>query len=429
MENMLRLLEEGADPNERVQGFAPLMVAAKASNVPAMELLLLAGADVNAMNPEGDTALSIAVQKSPHVVECLLAHGACLPQEGTVAYGKLLAQIPRCPEKSLEALLRAGLDANARTEDGSTLLMRAAALGRVDMVRVLLAAGADANVVTPRGRTSLSFAMQGQPVGQVAEARMAIMSLLLEAGADPLRTLHGSNEFHSAAWGSRAQALCVLASKCPQGLEVPDELGRTPLMIAAWVADDETLRILLALGANVHARDKEGHGVLSYAARCRVVGEHHPNRLQLLVDKGVSLSADGPRAMMAASQSGTEQAVRWLLAAGMDACATVGDSGNTLLHIATHNEHDGVVEALIEGGAEVNAKNVVGHTPLHFVMTGLNRNRWHVISALLQAGADPYLCNNFDKNPIEWAAPEIREKLLKMLGIETRERSESESEE
>ena len=38
MENMLRLLEEGADPNERVQGFAPLMVAAKASNVPAMEL-------------------------------------------------------------------------------------------------------------------------------------------------------------------------------------------------------------------------------------------------------------------------------------------------------------------------------------------------------------------------------------------------------
>ena len=200
-------------------------------------------------------------------------------------------------------------------------------------------------------------------------------------------------------------------------------------MIAAQAGDEETLRMLLSLGADVHARDGRGDGVLSYAARCRRGGEYNLNRLALLVGKGASLSEDGPQALIAASQSGTVQAVRWLLAAGLDARATVGDSGNTLLHLATHNEHGGVVEALIQGGAEVNAKNVVGHTPLHFAMTGLNPNRWHVISVLLREGADPYLCNNFDQNAIEWASPEIRAKLLKLLRIEPKEPEKSESEE
>lgn len=86
-----------------------------------------------------------------------------------------------------------------------------------------------------------------------------------------------------------------------------------------------------------------------------------------------------------------------------------------------------MVEALIQGGAEVNAKNVVGHTPLHFAMTGLNPNRWHVISVLLREGADPYLCNNFDQNAIEWATPEIREKLLKLLKIEPKEPQKNDS--
>lgn len=149
--------------------------------------------------------------------------------------------------------------------------------------------------------------------------------------------------------------------------------------------------------------------------------------MQMLVEHGASLDTDGDLALVAASQSGTAEAVRWLLQAGMDARDTVGNSGNTLLHVATHNEHGGVVEALIQGGAEVNAKNVVGHTPLHFAMTGLNPNRWHVISVLLREGADPYLCNNFDQNAIEWATPEIREKLLKLLKIEPKEPQKTDS--
>lgn len=428
-EDLLQMLEQGADPNERVQGYTPLMVAAQRGNMVAMELLLEAGAEVNACSPAGETPLSLALRQPPHVVEWLLRHGATIPEPGSPEHRELLGQVMHCKAGCFELVLQAGLDPNTRMEDGSTLLMSAVANERVEMVRMLLEAGADVNASTPGGRTALGMAMRGRTVGKAEEKRVEIMRMLLEAGVNPLLTVHGSNAFHAAAWGSRAQALFLLVEQCPQGLEAPDDQGRTPLMIAAQAGDEETLRVLLALGANVHARDRAGHGVLSYAARCRRGGEYHLNRLKLLVENGVRLSEDGPMALIAASQSGTEPAVRWLVAAGLDARATVGDSGNTLLHLATHNEHGGVVEALIEGGADVNAKNVVGHTPLHFAMTGFNPNRWHVISVLLREGADPYLCNNFDQNAIEWARPEIRAKLLKLLGIEPKEPEKGETKE
>lgn len=428
-EVLLQILEQGADPNESVQGYTPLMVAAQRGHVAAMELLLYAGADANASTTAGETALSMALGQQAHVVECLLHYGAIIPEMGSPAHRELLGQVVHGQAGCFEALLKAGLDPDTRMEDGSTLLMSAVANEQLDKVHMLLEAGADVNAVTPGGRTALGTAMRGRVIGRAEERRLEIMRMLLEAGANPLLTVHGSNAFHAASWGSRAQALFLLAEKCPQGLESLDDQGRTPLMIAAQAGDEETLRMLLSLGADVHARDGRGDGVLSYAARCRRGGEYNLNRLALLVEKGASLSEDGSQALIAASQSGTVQAVRWLLAAGLDARATVGDSGNTLLHLATHNEHGGVVEALIQGGAEVNAKNVVGHTPLHFAMTGLNPNRWHVISVLLREGADPYLCNNFDQNAIEWASPEIRAKLLKLLRIEPKEPEKSESEE
>lgn len=428
-EDLLQMLEQGADPNVRVHGYTPLMVAARQGNMVAMELLLWAGADANAGTPEGQTALSLALGQQAHVVEWLLRHGATIPETGSPEHRELLGQVIHSKAGCVEALLKAGLDPNTRMEDGSTLLMSAVANERVEMVRLLIQAGADVNAATPGGRTALGTAMRGRIVGKAGEMRVEIMRMLLDAGVNPLLTVHGSNAFHAAAWGSRAQALFLLVEKCPQGLEVADDHGRTPLMIAAQAGDEETLRMLLALGANVHARDKEGYSALAYAARNRVADEYKLNRLKLLVEKGASIEADGHRALIAACQSGTVKSVRWLLSVGLDARATVGVSGNTLLHVATHNEHGGVVEALIQGGAEVNAKNVVGHTPLHFAMTGLNPNRWHVISVLLREGADPYLCNNFGQNAIEWASPEIRVKLLKLLEIEPKEPEKSESKE
>jgi ankyrin repeat protein len=46
-----------------------------------------------------------------------------------------------------------------------------------------------------------------------------------------------------------------------------DNLGRTPLMIAALTSKIDNLKILLSNGANVFAQDKEGKTIINYATQ------------------------------------------------------------------------------------------------------------------------------------------------------------------
>lgn len=64
---------------------------------------------------------------------------------------------------------------------------------------------------------------------------------------------------------------------------------------------------------------------------------------------------------------------------------------NTPLHYAALNEDSGPLEALIAAGANVNARNAEGATPLH--MTAF-ATRTKNAKLLLEAGADPLLKTN-----------------------------------
>jgi ankyrin repeat protein len=58
----------------------------------------------------------------------------------------------------VQALLKKGVDVNARNSGGVTALMIAAANSRADMVEILVRAGANVKVQTERGDTALSIA-------------------------------------------------------------------------------------------------------------------------------------------------------------------------------------------------------------------------------------------------------------------------------
>jgi hypothetical protein len=78
---------------------------------------------------------------------------------------------------SVEALLTGGADVNARTETGTTALMRAASFGQVELVHVLLNKGAEINQERNDGFTALSLA--------VFFGQIDVLKLLLQRGADP----------------------------------------------------------------------------------------------------------------------------------------------------------------------------------------------------------------------------------------------------
>mmetsp|Transcript_44132 Transcript_44132/g.90080 ORF Transcript_44132/g.90080 Transcript_44132/m.90080 type:complete len:280 (-) Transcript_44132:2349-3188(-) len=73
------LIRHGANPsdNDMPQGFTPLMVSAAKGKVHAVLLLIDRGADINAKNELGQTALHLAALNGhAHVIKALIAEGA-----------------------------------------------------------------------------------------------------------------------------------------------------------------------------------------------------------------------------------------------------------------------------------------------------------------------------------------------------------------
>lgn len=121
------------DPDE-----TPLMVAAKKGDLEAVRNLIQTGADVNARNQNGSTALTYALRNSGSSVQ------------------------------TINLLASAGADVNMADREGYTVLMRAAQAGDLDAVRLLLAAGAKQDLRNHAGETALSLALSERHADVVA---------------------------------------------------------------------------------------------------------------------------------------------------------------------------------------------------------------------------------------------------------------------
>lgn len=68
------------------------------------------------------------------------------------------------------------------------------------------------------------------------------------------------------------------------------------------------------------------------------------------------------------SSTATSKSAKKLLLAGADVNATYGESKWTALHFAVENQVAESVSWLLERGAEINAKDTFGQTPLHLAI-------------------------------------------------------------
>lgn len=208
-----QLLEQGENPNVRSErGYTVLMAAAHAGDVETVRMLLAAGADVHAVTVRQSTVLhSLARADLPYCTGCrgmsqsdvvlelyrlenqllevldmLLAAGAKVDAPDARGKTPLFLAMHR-HERLAGRLLAAGANPNARTADGTTMLMAAAFLRKPDVVRALLKRGAEVNAVRSRdGYTALFCAVESErdfadPEGK---ARLEVVRLLLDAGAN-----------------------------------------------------------------------------------------------------------------------------------------------------------------------------------------------------------------------------------------------------
>ncbi|HLH45076.1 MAG TPA: ankyrin repeat domain-containing protein [Bryobacteraceae bacterium] len=185
------------------------------------------------------TALLMMVAPDPDKIRMLLSRGAD-PSPGAVA----IAAAYRGTADSIRALLDAGAGIPA------SALVFASMTGDLQIVNLLLAHGADPSA-SWRGNTPLSQAVTfGYP--DVALA-------LIDAGASvAMRESSGINLLHWAAIANRAALIPVLAAA---GVPVNDQdmFGFTPLMYAATLdfGDTDTAKALLRAGANPAIRNHD----------------------------------------------------------------------------------------------------------------------------------------------------------------------------
>uniref|UniRef100_A0A7M4EDW6 Ankyrin 1 n=1 Tax=Crocodylus porosus TaxID=8502 RepID=A0A7M4EDW6_CROPO len=236
----------------------------------------------------------------------------------------------------MEYLIKKGAKLEVKDSQGKTPLHRAAEKGHDDAVKVLLQAGAYIYSLDEAAKTPLHLAAQNH--------HSHILNRILKEEAKRYRNQHSF--LHMAALkddSSLAQMILKNASIDSHIIDVAfntlvdkgtdinvyNEMGYTPLLMACELGKTESAEVLLEKGASLK--------------------EKMPN---------------SDTALHLAVQAGAVSITSQLLSKGMNAnIASQGDQ--TPLHIAAFHNKEALVDILINAGAKINAVTKELVTPLH----------------------------------------------------------------
>jgi len=417
---------------------APLADAAEHGNRALVRELLAEGADANAAQVDGMTALHWAVSNDDAELAGLLVRSRANVNT-TNRYGVPPLSIA-CTNGNaalVRLLLDAGADPNASLSGGETVLMTAARVGNLEAVKALLARGANPNAQERRDQTALMWA--------AAEGHATVVRALIEAGAAVNATL--ASGFTPLFFAVREGHIDVVRVLLAAGVNVNETLtpkadrpapsgitykpvrnGTSPLLLAVENGHFELAIALVEAGADPNDQ-RSGFSPLHAMSWVRKpdasdVGDPAPigsgaltslEFVRALVDRGANVNArlvkGVPRPPASATMLGTEGATPFLMAAdradvplmrelvkaGADPFLPNADKSTPLMAAAglgtsdpleeagTEDEALDAVKMLLDLGADINAVDNKGDTVMHGAAYG---NFPTIVQLLADRGAD-----------------------------------------
>ena len=314
----------------------------------------------------------------------------------------------------IAALSASNVTATTQSEAGTPLHLAALSNANPAVVEALLAAGANVQVNSrqygTRGPTPLYLAAVN------ASPRAAeIVSLLLEAGADPNgRDEDGEDTGYAPLYvAAMAQNLDVMdrllaadadvdvtGSSDSQSL-LADVLGRGRFD-CGYAPVAEALRAAGAVSWRMVGAQRMPYVPGPPVAECETVSAE----VQELIDSGADLDvqdSQGFAALHRAAADGKAVDITALAAAGANVNAATRGGRLTPLHVAVWRRAGlATVQALIAAEADVDATDWLGQTALHRA-AGDRRTDAALVSALLAAGADASARDNLRRTPLDYA--------------------------
>lgn len=188
------------------------------------------------------------------------------------------------------------------------------------------------------------------------------------------------------------------------------EQGWTLLHHAAERQMHAFMQSLVQSGANIDARDDYGSSPLFWS--------FFPETVATLIDLGANIhhrNKWGRTPIFSLSVNDETEALHILVNAGADINAKDDDGDSPLMHFIRENNSPVCALELIGIGAVINTINNCGDTALHIAAE--NCHFQEVIEALLKAGADPSVLNAQGQTPSEVTEDEDYKALLQRAAL------------
>jgi len=336
--------------------------------------LIAQGVDINVKDPEGNSALMLAlIIKQDDIFKYLLSKGAKINLQNNDGDTVIHLAIKNRDLYYIENLIKTGPEMNIRNNDGNTPLICAIKRKNYSIARLLISTKkVDINIKNNEGNTALFFAIKD-------DARM-IIELLQEYKTD---------------------------------LFIENNRKQIPLHYAASIGNFSFVKMQLKENHSfdINGKDKYGNTILMYAIQKRNVESAFQ-----IIKHGIDLNITdltGQTALLYAIRQNMKEIAELIIHSCDKACLDLKDINHeTALIIASKKKYIRIIRFLLAKGASVDIPDSKGNTALFHAVKLKHRE---IIQLLIHYRANPGISNNSFESPMDISTKSNDEEILKLL--------------